>query len=563
MLKKGTILASIACVALLGLAGCSDDDNGGTCGDGVLDANEECDLQQLGGMTCADVVQGSSGTLACNADCTYNTDQCAVCGDGVRNFGEQCDCGDDPNNLPADCTDVNGGADANCDAECSKIAYCGDGVQDQGEDCDCGDDPNDLPQGCDDVNGGANANCTDTCEEIAECATEGAWMECDSLELNPCCDDDWGASMDCVSLSTTELCLRSCTDHSECYWSNYCESQIGACYIQLCGGNPQPPQTPIAPMEQCALPSGNPGICVPAFPREDTQGNPTPSDLPQGLCMGEENPSGGLEQGDTCDVFEDSLSVDRSEDMCNYGRCLAAQGETTGTCAQYCSWEDNYDAAFYGETAPWLTCATGTNCVGLETIDPTTGLTGGNYGLCWETVAEVGETDGMTSCSLVTGQVLNDPSSLCSDLADFPDGRCVPLLFDQSTGERTDGSLLGVCMGDDSCGGCSAGEECVGGSCLSVLAVWDTCDPQSTSNVCPAQTVCLETDAFAATPAGDTVCVPYCDIDHPDGPTQHCDDLGAQVTGGATPICTSWSQAYGAGGQADVRQSRLGVCLTD
>jgi hypothetical protein len=362
--------------------------------------------------------------------------------------------------------------------------------------------------------------------------------------------------MECVTLSTTTVCLRDCTAHSDCYWNNYCEASIGACYIQLCGGT-----DPIAPMEQCALPSGNPGICVAAFPREDGQGNPTPGELPQGLCMGEENPGGGLAHGDICAVFTDTLSVDRAEDLCDYGRCLAAQGQTTGTCAQYCSWEDTYDAAFYGGTAPWLPCPAGTYCVGLETIDPASGLTWGDYGLCWETVAAVGSQDGMTSCSLVTGQVLSDPSSVCSDLVDVPDGRCVPLLFDQATGERTNGSLLGVCMGDGSCNPCSAGQQCVDGSCKNVLGVWDLCTPQSGTETCPAQTVCLETDAFAAAPAGDTRCIPYCDIDHPDGVSQHCLNLGAQVTGGVTPTCTSWSQAYGANGQADVRQSRLGVCL--
>jgi len=47
------------------------------CGDGVISGDEECDGANLGGFTCA-AFGYTSGTLSCNADCTFNVSQCAV-----------------------------------------------------------------------------------------------------------------------------------------------------------------------------------------------------------------------------------------------------------------------------------------------------------------------------------------------------------------------------------------------------------------------------------------------------------------------------------------------------
>jgi len=65
------------------------------CGDGVAQAPEQCDTYDLQGQTCLSIGQGfSGGTLACEADCTWDTSAClssAVCGDGVAQAPEQCD----------------------------------------------------------------------------------------------------------------------------------------------------------------------------------------------------------------------------------------------------------------------------------------------------------------------------------------------------------------------------------------------------------------------------------------------------------------------------------------
>lgn len=54
---------------------------GSTCGNGVVESGEECDGFDLGGATCSDF-GCSSGTLACNADCTLDSSGCSSCGTG-------------------------------------------------------------------------------------------------------------------------------------------------------------------------------------------------------------------------------------------------------------------------------------------------------------------------------------------------------------------------------------------------------------------------------------------------------------------------------------------------
>jgi len=48
------------------------------CGNGVINADEQCDGTNLNEKTCANYVEGSTGTLICNADCTVGTASCSV-----------------------------------------------------------------------------------------------------------------------------------------------------------------------------------------------------------------------------------------------------------------------------------------------------------------------------------------------------------------------------------------------------------------------------------------------------------------------------------------------------
>lgn len=90
------------------------------CGDGLVDAQEACDV--LGG----DDPNCSYGDLACmfcGIDCVLEPGVVHVCGDGVTDEEETCDDG----NL----NDGDG-----CDANCQFEALCGNGIVEPGEDCD-------------------------------------------------------------------------------------------------------------------------------------------------------------------------------------------------------------------------------------------------------------------------------------------------------------------------------------------------------------------------------------------------------------------------------------------
>ncbi len=62
------------------------------CGNGMVDAGEACDGADLAGSDCAEL-GFDGGTLACSANCSYDTSACVreTCGDGVINGTEDCD----------------------------------------------------------------------------------------------------------------------------------------------------------------------------------------------------------------------------------------------------------------------------------------------------------------------------------------------------------------------------------------------------------------------------------------------------------------------------------------
>lgn len=122
------------------------------CGDGVVDAGEQCD-------------DGANDGTTCNADCTV-PDQGPFCGDGNVDEGEECDDGADNSDTATDA----------CRENCA-AASCGDGVVDTGEECDDG------------VNDGTAcmSDCTlpaggESCGDGVVDADEGE--ECDDGELN-------------------------------------------------------------------------------------------------------------------------------------------------------------------------------------------------------------------------------------------------------------------------------------------------------------------------------------------------------------------------------------------
>ena len=523
-----------ACLALLSLTACEAKP---VCGNGIVEHREACDGENPWWQTCADVIAGSRGILACSSTCSFDTSLCVYCGNGRRDPGEGCDCGTDPNNLPAGCTDVNGGQNANCPLSCQRGGGCGDGVKDPGEDCDCGT-TTPLPSGCTDVNGGSDGNCDDTCALIAECTVTGYGETCDPLVLNDCCKDEWGIRPVCaiVPPETNATCERECTDSLDCFWGDFCDAAIdNLCQPEPCGPTASAPNTETNAF--CTVSNGGgQGWCAPLSSRDD------PTDPSYGICV-----QGNLGQGATCSTLYSGFSLiagaDRSEEVCDMGYCVAATMDaTTGNCRQFCDWEAAYAVAFYDADpdSESLPCPAGANCFALATIDEYTGVRSGDLSLCYGTEA-TDPANGLTSCSLVSGHLLANPAQTCAD-AGYTNSRCVLVSF---TGDETTyGSLVGACMD-----GLAAPNK----------AVWDPCDPTSVSDVCPVGCVCEKPDRFGANILTER-CVPLCDTAHPAGTEAHCADLGAVPTTDGTPFCRSMSLLFPPGGPLDVMPTRLGLC---
>jgi cysteine-rich repeat protein len=138
------------------------------CGDGIL----QVEL----GETCEPPGSNAGQPNECRGDCTF-------CGDGNLDAGEECD---DGNNLDGD----------GCSAFCAIEPFCGDGVLNlPGETCDppgsnagqpnecradctfCGDGVLDTGEQCDDGNNVDGDGCSATCEEEQEfgACTPGYW----------------------------------------------------------------------------------------------------------------------------------------------------------------------------------------------------------------------------------------------------------------------------------------------------------------------------------------------------------------------------------------------------
>ncbi|MBQ9818120.1 MAG: hypothetical protein IJM59_11755 [Proteobacteria bacterium] len=143
--SKGTLKCGSDCL-FFDISGCSPSEY---CGDGKIQSNEKCDLNNVAGRTCEDLVgTGSYGTLLCKKDCMdYDTSNCTpedTCGDNAIEDDEKCD-GDMLNGWTCE-KQVGPGSTGTpkCNATCSGFengtctpaSTCGNGNLDTGEDCD-------------------------------------------------------------------------------------------------------------------------------------------------------------------------------------------------------------------------------------------------------------------------------------------------------------------------------------------------------------------------------------------------------------------------------------------
>ena len=122
--------------------GCRTDCSAARCGDLVVDTGESCDT---GGVAATDCPYGLTSCEVCAADCTLQPGTATYCGDGRITGTERCDDGNAVTEAcaygPAFCTVCN----ASCRNASVRGRTCGDEVADPEEQCD---DGNLLTESC-------------------------------------------------------------------------------------------------------------------------------------------------------------------------------------------------------------------------------------------------------------------------------------------------------------------------------------------------------------------------------------------------------------------------------
>ncbi len=178
------VLTSLLVLGLALQSGCGDDDDGSSCGDGILDDAEQCDDgNTIDGdgcsATCLSEAYCGNSTVEVGEECDDGNDRggdgCSSicqrevgCGNGRLDYGETCDddnidsgdgcsdtcadedgtalCGNGILEAGEDCDDGNTSGGDNCDAQCQVESGCGNGTIDPGEECD--DDNTTSGDGC-------------------------------------------------------------------------------------------------------------------------------------------------------------------------------------------------------------------------------------------------------------------------------------------------------------------------------------------------------------------------------------------------------------------------------
>ncbi|MCY1056499.1 DUF4215 domain-containing protein [Nannocystis sp. SCPEA4] len=262
----------------------------GVCGDGIVDAGEQCDAGPDNGP-------GSP----CNSQCRLS-----ACGDGELGPGEECDDGGD------------NGDNASCTADCTNN-ICGDGKVGPGEGCDdgndvdddectaacavptCGDRIVDATEECDDGNDDDTDACTGTCTsavcsdgflqpDVGEQCDDGPDNADDAACTTECKQAACGDGHVWISGGGTE----ECDDGPENGPGKLCNSQ---CLVNVCGdGDPNPD-------EQC------------------DDGNVLSGDGCSATCGLETCGNSIVDPGEQCDDGQDGDNADDCTDACKLPAC--------------------------------------------------------------------------------------------------------------------------------------------------------------------------------------------------------------------------------------------------
>ncbi|MCY1061398.1 hypothetical protein [Nannocystis sp. SCPEA4] len=133
---KCTELGKVASPAACNPKTCTFDAGGcSACGNGVVDAGEECDPEDMTQPTCP-----GEGVAVCRDNCTVDVSGCEACGNGVVDIDEECDYAADLDNIAIQvpCTELDSpagitrrygsGNSTQCTSKCewdrSSCSYC-------------------------------------------------------------------------------------------------------------------------------------------------------------------------------------------------------------------------------------------------------------------------------------------------------------------------------------------------------------------------------------------------------------------------------------------------------
>ena len=203
MTKFATLLLSLSASILLPVAACDSSQDVGACGAD----NTECLLLQV---ACLDLEDGAACAIDGIGVGQCVDDTCAIdptCGNGILDAGEECD-------------DGNSDSGDGCEVVCRFEFACGDGVLDPGEACDDGN--NDDRDGCD-YNCGLEVGPGDACDGLVDgdaCLTGDGFGTCAGGEcVLPTCGDgelDAGEACDDGNGDDGDGCSSACASEYEC-----------------------------------------------------------------------------------------------------------------------------------------------------------------------------------------------------------------------------------------------------------------------------------------------------------------------------------------------------------
>jgi cysteine-rich repeat protein len=208
--------------------GCSRNCKIEMCGNGRIDAGEECDKTDLNGQSCT-TLEFLGGSLSCTNLCKFNTSKCTgavvYCGDGIIDPGEECEGnGIVTNRRCSDIGNFTGGTlrCSNCHYDTNQCigrsgGTCGDGIVAVGEQCD-GGVGGVGGKNCTDINpaytGGTLRCYTNNCTyDTRSCTTAQPYCLDGIKNGNEVCDTlDWGTVQSCSDLSGFMSGSLSCGD---------------------------------------------------------------------------------------------------------------------------------------------------------------------------------------------------------------------------------------------------------------------------------------------------------------------------------------------------------------